>query len=423
MNIHENIEKMIQLLENGDMDKAKDLFLKIKNSNNDEEKYLLAEELLQLGFLNEAKELYELLLVSYPNEGELKVSLAEILIEMDKESDAISYLDSIQEDDPDYPRALLILADLYQMQGLVEVSENKLRQAKQLLPDESIIDFALGELYASEGKNNQAIKFYEELLNQGKTLIAGVDINGRLAEVLSSAGKFEEALPFFERAVEENNEINTLFGYALTAYQAGFFKKAIELFIQLREMDPEYHSLYLYLGKCYESEEDLENAMQAVKSGIAVDEFNKELYQFGGKLALKLGDESLAEEYFRQALVLDSGYIDAALTLNKLLLHQQRYEDVLEITLQMEKEGDIDPQLHWDAAISFQALEQYQDALKHYQQAYNDLKNHSEFLAEYGYFLMEEGKRSEAIEIFQTLLHDDPLNEEWISLLERLEDH
>ena len=43
MNIHENIEKMIQLLENGDMDKAKDLFLKIKNSNNDEEKYLLAE--------------------------------------------------------------------------------------------------------------------------------------------------------------------------------------------------------------------------------------------------------------------------------------------------------------------------------------------------------------------------------------------
>ena len=129
---------------------------------------------MQLGFLNEAKELYELLLVTYPNEGELKVSLAEILIEMDKESDAISYLDSIQEDDPDYPRALLILADLYQMQGLVEVSENKLRQAKQLLPDESIIDFALGELYASEGKNNEAIKFYEELLNRGKTLIAGV---------------------------------------------------------------------------------------------------------------------------------------------------------------------------------------------------------------------------------------------------------
>jgi len=34
---------------------------------------------------------------------------------------------------------------------------------------------------------------------------------------------------------------------------------------------------------------------------------------------------------FREALALDPELTEAALTLNKLLLHQERYEDVLEI--------------------------------------------------------------------------------------------
>lgn len=418
-----NVQNIVQSLENGHYDQAKSLISKIKESGNHEEVYLIADQLFQLGFLNEAKGLYEYLLSFYPNEGDLKVSMAEILIEMDQEEDAISLLDSIQQDDPEFPRALLILADLYQMQGLVEVSENKLLQAKKLLPNEPIIDFALGELFASEGRNIEAVKYYESFIAYGKETIAGVNVNSRLGEVLSSSGQFEEALPYFEKGLKESFEINTLFGYALTAYQAGFFNKSIELFNQLKEIDPQYHSLYLYLGKCYESEEDLKNAMKAVKEGISVDEFNKELFQFGGKIALKMGNEELAEEYFRQALALDPGYIDAAYTLNKLLLHQNRHEDVLEITSQMEKEGDIDPQLHWDAAISCQTLERYQDALKHYQQAYNDLKNNSEFLSQYGYFLIEEGYHAEATNIFKTLLQEDPLNEEWASLLERLEDH
>ena len=44
-------------------------------------------------------------------------------------------------------------ADLYQLQGMPEVSERKLLQAKELLPNEVIIDFALGELFYQQGRN------------------------------------------------------------------------------------------------------------------------------------------------------------------------------------------------------------------------------------------------------------------------------
>jgi tetratricopeptide (TPR) repeat protein len=416
------VHQMLKHLEEQNLKQAEIDFQKVKELGTDEELFLLAEELHQIGFLNEAKELYEILLQTYADEGELKILLSEVLLDLDQEDQAISYLDSIAEMDPDYPRALLLLADLYQMQGLVEVSELKLQKAKDVLPDEPIIDFALGELYASSGNYVDAVKYFELLLGNGHETIAGNNIHGRLAEVLSAAGEFEEALPHYDKALDEHLEINTLFGFGFTAYKAGFYKKSIEIFLKLKELDPEYHSLYLYLGRAYEHEEDINNALEIVKAGIKVDEYNKELFQFGGKIALKYADESLAENYFRQALALDPGYIDAALTLNKLLLHQKRYEDVLEISALMESEGEPDPMFYWDKAVAYQHLERYSQALKHYELAYNDLKNNLEFLEEYGYFLIEEGKRDKAAQVFLTLLKEDPTNEEWILLLERLED-
>ena len=44
------------------------------------------------------------------------------------------------------------------------------------------------------------------------------------------------------------------------------------------------------------------------------------------KLLLKLGKEEPAENYFREALALDPGYTEAALTLNKLFLQKEQYK-------------------------------------------------------------------------------------------------
>lgn len=50
----------------------------------------------------------------------------------------------------------------------------------------------------------------------------------RLAESLSSSGAFEEALEWYEKAVKENPEPNTLFGFGFTALKAGYPKTAIK---------------------------------------------------------------------------------------------------------------------------------------------------------------------------------------------------
>ncbi|KAF0825956.1 tetratricopeptide repeat protein [Cytobacillus firmus] len=415
----DKVNKIITLLENGHHEEALESYQQILLDGSHEERFLLAEELFQYGFLEESKALYERLLEAYPEEGELLVLLAETHIDLGNEEEAILVLERIDEHDPSFPQSLLLLADLYQMDGLFEVSEQKLLKAKEILPDEIIVDFALGELYAEQGRFLEAKRIYENVLRK-EDIIAGINVNQRLADILSAGGAFEEALPYYEKALDDKLEINTLFSYAFTALQAGFNRTAIEKLTELKELDPEYHSLYLYLAQAYEREEEAGKGLEAVKEGIKQDEFNKELFFYGGKLALKNANEKEAEDMLRQALALDPEYVQAAILLNKLLLQQERYEDVIEITEMLNELEE--PQLIWDSAVAFQHIEEFSEALNKYQLAYTFFKQQPDFLSDYGYFLAEEGKRDEAAEIFNTLIKLEPGNEEYLDVLQRLTD-
>jgi tetratricopeptide (TPR) repeat protein len=414
------VDKVIESLQKGELEEAYLHINRIKSSEDTEDMLLLAEEMLNLGFLEEAKNLIEHLLELYPNEGELIVTLAEILIDLDQEDEAMLILEKISPDDDVYPSALLLEADLYQMQGMDEVSERKLEMAKSILPDEPLVNFALAELYYQQGRDHEAIAKYQTLLSQHEE-IAGTNLNQRLAEALSNSGQFEEALPYFEKALKEKMEVNGLFEWALTAYQAGFYETAVARFSELKELDPSYHTLYLYLAKSYEHLEELDKALDTVKQGIREDEFNKELYLLGGKLALKKGHTDEAEKLFREAIANDPGYLEATLTLVKLLMHEERYDEVLETIENVRSYGEDDPQFDWMCAVSYQKKEQYEEALNSYKVAYTSFNNNQDFLENYGFFLIEEGDRPAAGELFSKLVEMDPANDEYQLILDRLE--
>ncbi|MEH6991805.1 tetratricopeptide repeat protein [Neobacillus drentensis] len=415
----DRINKIISMLESGQHIEAINEYNVVLTKGQPDEKFILAEEMFQFGFLDESKALVENLLAIYPEEGELLVLLGEILVESGDEEQAILELEKISEHDPSFGQSLLLLADLYQVQGLFEVCERKLQKAKDILPDEVIIDFALGELYSEQGEITKALKSYETVLKEYHE-IAGVSIFQRMAELLSASGEFEEALAYYDKAIDEKLEINTLFGYAFTALQAGYNRTSIEKFEELKGLDPEYHSLYLHLAKAYEREEELENSLTAIQEGIKQDEFNKDLYFFGGKIAIKLAKPELAEQFFREALALDPGFTEAALTLNKLFFQQERYGAVIDLISQLDFVDDEEPQLLWDSALAYDKLEEYSDALDKYESAYTFFKNNEAFLNDYGYFLIEEGKTDLAAEIFKQLQKGDPTNGEYADLLDRL---
>ncbi|WP_425887745.1 tetratricopeptide repeat protein [Bacillus cereus] len=388
---------------------------------NDEERYDIARYYHTLGFTDEALSITEDLRLLYPEESEFTVFLAELYIDLDKEDEAIEVLHDIPENDDLYVQSLLLVADLFQMQGFDDVAEQKLLKAKEMMPDEPVITFGLAELYSSKGEEQKAITYYESLLAEHKVM-GGVVIALRLGETLSAIGNWEEAISYYEAGLEEQKDIHSLFGYAFTLYQGEEYQRAIGAWQELKELDPEYASLYMYLAKSYEKEGMLQESYETLHEGIKVDELSVPFYVELANIAAKLGKIAEAEEVLQKALELDPGHLGATLKYAYILKEQEKYEELIAVVERAIDSGEPDTQLLWDLAFAKKQLEMYSDALKHYESAYTSFKNHPDFLEEYGYFLLEEGMRKEAKEVFTQLIQLDPTQIHIEELLYNLED-
>ncbi|WP_188453868.1 tetratricopeptide repeat protein [Virgibacillus oceani] len=401
----ETIMKAVNLMEAKKTNEAIALLEGFLPIADEEERFTIAELYIQWGFLQEASVILDEMLQQYPNESELKVMLADIYIELDNDEQAINLLNDISEDDEAYLQALIQLADLYQAQGLFEVAEQKLLTAKQMNPNEPIIDFALGELLFSTGDYKKAITYYEKIIVKTNE-IANVSINDRLAEAYAATGEYEKALEIFQSIDSENSD--TLFKYGFTASQAGRLDIAIKAWEQVITLDPYYHTVYYQLAKAYEEEELPKEAYNTAKKGLHVDEFNKELFFYAGTLAHQLDHNEESEEWIRQAVALEPDYKEAVLFLIELLKVRDNHEGIIELINEIKQYGAEDALYEWEIARAYNEIESYNNALNHYKEAYNNLNQDSEFLKEFAYFLTEEGRTNEALPIFKAYLKLQP---------------
>lgn len=416
-----NIEEAIQLVESGNVEKGLEELNSLQKNATHDEKYTIAECYVNWGLLSEAKELVDELLLLYPDEGQLYILAAEIFIDLENEEEAIDLLHEVKDDDPSYIQSLVLLADLYQLQGLDEVAEKKLLDAKKRAPNEILIDFGLGEFYLSKGEYKKSIPYYRSVLHQEEK-IGDRNVHLCLAEALSMSGEFEEAFELYDKGLKDKADLHSLFGFGFAAYQIERYEIAISKWQEVKDIDPEYAGVYIHLAKAYEQEGAVDEALQIAREGIKVDEFNKELFLYAGKLALKISKRAEAESLLRGAITLDPGYIEAVLTLTKLFIHEERFEDVVDCITYSNEFGEYDPHFDWDLGTAKKELELYKDALNHYQNAYNAFKDNVNFLEEYAQFLLEEGMRQDAAKMFKRILTLDPTRTNIEEELIRLED-
>lgn len=413
----EQLEQVERIIQAGDMDALHVLLNKLKTTTDLDHIYDTAGILTAYGFLKEANALYELLLVHLPDEGQLKIDRANVLIELGDEDEALLLLKEIGKEEEEYVQALLVQADYYQMTGLLETALEKIKEAAQLHPNEPIIQFAYAELLLTSGRYAEAANYYLALKEQVE-MIGEVSMIARLAETYSEGGAYEEALPYYEELLRERSVPDTLFGAAFAYYQVGNAKKAIELMNELITMDADYYSAYMLAGQAHILLEENQEAYDLFKAGILRDEFDKELQLSAGKCALKLGLPQEAEQYLSEALVLDPEYIEALVTLASLYNETEQDEALIALVGGSLEQAEEVAVLHAFLAYSYERMEMYEEAYESFKKAYNGLQDDYEFLTSYASFLLEEGRKDEAVKIATELVAQFPDDQNWSAFLE-----
>lgn len=392
-----NSEKMIASLQKQDLAHANKYFERALTNDTEEELLELADYLESIGFFPQAKQIYENLAPHYP---ESYISLAQIASEDGQVEEAFAYLEEITSDSDWYVTALLVKADLYQMEGLPDVAREKLAEAKQL-SDEPLVTFGLAEIDFELGNFNQAIKEYASLDNRLIYDQTGVSTYQRIGVSYASLGKFEVAIEFLEKALEIEYDDAVAFELATILYDQKEYQKANLYFKQIDTISPEFESYEYGYALSLHAEHQTEEALRLTQQGLSKNPFDTRLLLLASQLSYELHDEQKAEDYLLKAKDNAEDLEEIALRLSNLYLEQERFDEVLKF-----EEQDIDNVLtKWNIARAYQALEQTTAALERYRLLLSDLKENPEFLEQYIYLLREMGEFEEAKHQAEYYLH------------------
>lgn len=403
---------MVASLQKQDLAHANKYFERALTNDTEEELLELADYLESIGFFPQAKQIYENLAPHYP---ESYISLAQIASEDGQVEEAFAYLEEITSDSDWYVTALLVKADLYQMEGLPDVAREKLAEAKQL-SDEPLVTFGLAEIDFELGNFNQAIKEYASLDNRLIYEQTGVSTYQRIGVSYASLGKFEVAIEFLEKALEIEYDDAVAFELATILYDQKEYQKANLYFKQIDAISPEFEGYEYGYALSLHAEHQTEDALRLTQQGLSKNPFDTRLLLLASQLSYELHDEQKAEDYLLKAKDNAEDLEEIALRLSNLYLEQERFDEVLKF-----EEQDIDNVLtKWNIARAYQALEQTTAALERYRLLLSDLKENPEFLEQYIYLLREMGDFEEAKHQAEYYLHLVPDDMEMQELYDSL---
>ena len=407
-----NSQQMLQALEDQDLAKVEHYFVKALENDPSDLLYELATYLEGIGFYPQAKEIYLKIVEDFP---EVHLNLAAIASEDGQIEEAFAYLEEIQPDSDWYVSALLLKADLYQMEGLTDVAREKLLEALTYSEDPLLI-LGLAELDSELENYQEAIQGYAQLDNRTIYEQTGISTYQRIGFAYAQLGKFETATEFLEKALELEYDDLTAFELASLYFDQEEYQKAVLYFKQLDTISPDFEGYEYGYSQALHKEHQVQEALLIAKQGLEKNPFETRLLLAASQFSYELHDASGAENYLLTAKEDAEDTEEILLRLATIYLEQERYEDILD--LQSEEPENL--LTKWMIARSYQEMDDLDTAYEHYQELAGYLKDNPEFLEHYIYLLRELGYFEEAKVKAQAYLKLVPDDVQMQELYERL---
>ena len=412
-------EKLLDAIERQDFSQEKTLLQKALYKDEPEILASLAENLVGLGFTDLAKEIYRSLIARFPKEDLFKIYLAEILLNDGQDDDGLTLLYNVSPDSSAYLDSLLVQADYYQTNGLLETAYKKLLAAEKIAPDEDVVKFGLAELDYLSGHYEQALSRYQDLLKRHKTF-SEVNLNDRLFQTLAKLGRYEEAGEVIAKNGNDILDIDSKYQAALVMLTLHKDDQAIKYLNEVIDQSPDYVNAYRLLTTAYEHKNDNEQELRSAQLGIAYNELDPVLYKKGAQAAVRLNDLDTAKNLLQKGIKKLPENFDLRLQLSNLYVRENDNEANIALFAKVDDE-DLEPQVHWNLALSYQNLDQSAKAKSEFLLAYPEFKNNSAFLKQMLLFFNTEPNSQDIVkELLEAYLKLEPEDTEMQEMYDEL---
>lgn len=371
-------EKLLDAIENQDFSQDKILLKQALDNDEPEVLASLAENLTSYGFTNLSKEVYRSLIAKFPKEDLFKVYLAEILLNDGDDDDGLTLLYNISPDSSAYLDSLLVQADYYQTNGLLETARDKLLQALKLAPKEDAIKFGLAELDYLDGEYEQALSLYRDLVKRQKNF-GETNLIQREFQTMAKLGQYEKASEVIKEHSADILDIDSKYQAGLIMLSVGDDDQAIKYLDDVIDQSPDYVNAYPLLAQAYLHKHDNEQVLRSAQAGLAYNELDETLYSMGAKAAANMNELDTAEDLLKKGLEIAPDNSDLLMQLSNLYIHENKDQENINL-FKDKSDEELEPQAHWNMAISYENLDKNDKARAEFLLAYPDFQKNPEFL-------------------------------------------
>lgn len=371
-------EKLLDAIENQDFSQNKILLKQALDNDEPEVLASLAENLTSYGFTNLSKEVYRSLIAKFPKEDLFKVYLAEILLNDGDDNDGLTLLYNISPYSSAYLDSLLVQADYYQTNGLLETARDKLLQALKLAPEEDAIKFGLAELDYLDGEYEQALSLYRDLVKRQKNF-GETNLIQREFQTMAKLGQYEEASEVIKEHSADILDIDSKYQAGLIMLSVGDDNQAIKYLDDVIDQSPDYVNAYPLLAQAYLHKHDNEQVLRSAQAGLAYNELDETLYSMGAKAAANMNELDTAEDLLKKGLKIAPDNSDLLMQLSNLYIHENKDQENINL-FKDKNDEEVEPQAHWNMAISYENLDKSDKARAEFLLAYPDFQKNPEFL-------------------------------------------
>jgi tetratricopeptide (TPR) repeat protein len=231
---------------------------------------------------------------------------------------------------PDQWEVLYLNAVLEAREGDTIIARAHLERSEALNPASSQTQHELGSVLASLGELPAAREHLEKAIALGDNQ---PEVQYDLAQVLRRLGQTaqaQEKLDIYQKLKRAQSEKTQAAGKAEVGDQAmaiGDAKKAVTMYKEALESNPDEPLLYYKLSRALDKVGDIDGEKAALKRALELNPNLAEAQNQMGFLAARAGNTGEAEGYFRAAVLVSPSLVGAWINLAATLASEAKWDD------------------------------------------------------------------------------------------------